>query len=87
MTAEEYIKDFTRGCSNELDNGEFEYWLTPWQAEAACNLKKEETIEKVVKWLKSNICYDENGDGDMEWVVMFMDDDEMVDDFKKYMEE
>ena len=87
MTAEEYIKDFTRGCSNELENGEFEYWLTPWQAEAACNLKKEETIEKAWKWIKSNICYDENGDCNMEWVVMFMDDDEMVENFKKFMED
>lgn len=61
--------------------------MTPWQAEAACNLKKEEIIEKACKWLKSNICYDENGDGNMEWVVMFMDDDEMVENFKKFMED
>lgn len=45
------------------------------------------TINKSIEWLKSNICYDENGDGDMEWVVMFMDVDEMVGDFKKAMEE
>ena len=49
MTAEEYIKDFTRGCSNELENGEFEYWLTPWQAEAACNLAREEVREQFEK--------------------------------------
>ena len=49
MTAEEYIKDFTRGCSNELDNGEYEYWLTPWQAEAACNLAREEVREQFEK--------------------------------------
>lgn len=54
MKAEQYIKDFTRGCSNELEDGEFEYWLTPWQAEAACNLKKEETINKACEWLKAN---------------------------------
>lgn len=54
MTAEEYIKDFTRGYSNELENGEYEYWLTPWQAEAACNLKKEEIINKAFEWLKAN---------------------------------
>lgn len=51
MTAEEYIKDFTRGYSNELENGEFEYWLTPWQAEAACNIARKETIEKACKCL------------------------------------
>ena len=49
MTAEEYIKDFTRGCSNELENGEYEYWLTPWQAEAACNLAREEVREQFEK--------------------------------------
>ena len=49
MTAEEYIKDFTRGCSNELENGEFEYWLTPQQAEAACNLAREEVREQFEK--------------------------------------
>lgn len=49
MTAEEYIKDFTKGCSNELDDGEFEYWLTPWQAEAACNLAREEVREQFEK--------------------------------------
>ena len=54
MTAEEYIKDFTRGYSNELENGEYEYWLTPWQAEAACNLKKEEIINKAFEWLNAN---------------------------------
>lgn len=53
MTAEQYIKDFTRGCSNELEDGEYEYWLTPWQAEAACNLKKEETINKACEWLNN----------------------------------
>lgn len=49
MTAEEYIKDFTRGYSNELENGEYEYWLTPWQAEAACNLAREEVREQFEK--------------------------------------
>ena len=54
MTAEEYIKDFTRGYSNELENGEYEYWLTPWQAEAACNFNKEEIINKAFEWLIAN---------------------------------
>ena len=172
MTAEEYIKDFTRGCSNELEDGEFEYWLTPWQAEAACNLAREEvreqfekerlkhcdeltaeqaqmesdfvvqhlekynitptfidaieygrniaseqamkylqehhspsevsdfqtamniavakaidsTINKSIEWMTDNIHYDDFG-GNMEWYVPFADDDEMVEDFKKLMED
>lgn len=47
----------------------------------------DSTINKSIEWLKSNICYDENGDGNMEWVVMFMGDDEMVENFKKFMED
>lgn len=82
MTAEEYIKDFTRGCSNELEDGEYEYWLTPWQAEAACNLKKEETINKACEFIKTNaekhIYFDE---GNSEWY----DSEEFVEDFKNYM--
>lgn len=93
---EKYISDCTRNCSNELCSVEDRYgktilsyreWLTPDQALRAAEIAKEEIIEKAVKWLKSNICYDENGEGNMEWVVMFMDDDEMVEDFKKFMED
>lgn len=96
MKAEQFINDYTKGCSNELCAVEDKYgkkvisyheWLTPDQALRAAEIAKEETIEKVCKWLKSNICYDENGDGNMEWVVMFMDDDEMVENFKKFMED
>ena len=46
----------------------------------------DSTINKSIEWLKSNICYDENGDGNMEWVVMFMDEYEMVENYKKFME-
>ena len=93
---EKYISDCTRNCSNELCSVEDRYgktiisyheWLTPDQALRAAEIAKEETIEKAWKWIKSNICYDENGDGNMEWVVMFIDDDEMVENFKKFMED
>ena len=57
----QFIKDYTRGCSNEL--GAVEYkdgkkvisyheWLTPEQALAAVEIAKEELIEKVCEWLK-----------------------------------
>lgn len=39
-------------------------------------------FEKALKWIKENIHYDENGDGNMEWVVFFGDEDEMLEDFK-----
>ena len=60
MTAKEYIKCYTRSCSNELENGEYEYWLTPWQAEAACNLKKEEAINKACELLNDLYIEDRN---------------------------
>lgn len=52
---EQYISDYTRGCSNELSAVEYsdgrkvvEYheWLTPDNARAVAQIAKEETIEK-----------------------------------------
>lgn len=42
------------------------------------------TINKSIEWLKDNIHYDDFG-GNMEWYVPFADDDEMVENFKKFM--
>jgi hypothetical protein len=40
--AEEYIKAYTRGCSNELVGGGYHEWLTPENALAAVELAREE---------------------------------------------
>ena len=45
MTAEEYIKAYTRGCSNELVGGGYHEWLTPENALAAVELAREEKQE------------------------------------------
>ena len=42
MTPEEYIKAYTRGCSNELVGGSYYEWLTPENALAAVELAREE---------------------------------------------
>jgi hypothetical protein len=42
MTPEEYIKAYTRGCSNELVGGGYHEWLTPENALAAVELAREE---------------------------------------------
>ena len=42
MTAEEYIKAYTRGNSNELVGGGYHEWLTPENALAAVELAREE---------------------------------------------
>ena len=49
MTPEEYIKAYTRGCSNELVGGGYHEWLTPENALAAVELAREELMEKVVE--------------------------------------
>ncbi len=41
MTAEEYIKAYTRGCSNELVYGGYHEWLTPENALAAVDWNKK----------------------------------------------
>lgn len=38
MTAEQFIKDYTNHCSNELADGGFHEWLTPEQAVRAVEL-------------------------------------------------
>lgn len=53
--AEQFIRDYTRGCSNELCSVEdrfgkkvvsYHEWLTPDQARGAVELAREEMIEK-----------------------------------------
>lgn len=53
--AEQFIRDYTRGCSNELCAVEdrfgkkvisYHEWLTPEQALKAVEIAREETIEK-----------------------------------------
>ena len=60
MKAEKFIKDYTRGCSNELCAVEDRYgkkvisyheWLTPEQALAAVEIAREELIDKACEWL------------------------------------
>ena len=47
MTAEEYIKTYTRGNSNELVGGGYHEWLTPENALAAVELAREEIYKKL----------------------------------------
>ena len=57
MTPEEYIKSYTRGCSNELVGGGYHEWLTPENALAAVELAREE-FKKIVKKYETqgNMC-------------------------------
>lgn len=62
--AEEFIKDYTRNCSNqsewsvETPNKSIicvQPWLTPDQALRAVEIAKEETLDKVCKYIKDNL--------------------------------
>ena len=49
MTPEEYIKAYTRGCSNELVGGGYHEWLTPENALAAVELAREELMKDAIE--------------------------------------
>lgn len=51
MTPEEYIKAYTRGCSNELVGGGCQRWLPVEDALAAVELAREEFKESIIKML------------------------------------
>lgn len=46
--------------------------------------EKEKMINKACQWLKDNICY---SDSMREWIVCFLDEDDMIEDFKNCMNE
>ena len=92
--AEKFIKDYTRGCSNELCAVEDRYgkkvisyheWLTPEQALAAVEIAREELIDKACEWL-SNVSIE-----DMSYKYDDFDTSEgwykFIEDFRKTMEE
>ena len=59
MTAEEYIKAYTRGCSNELVYGGYHEWLTPENALAAVELAREEMVKDAIEgWVARDECGD-----------------------------
>lgn len=87
----QFIKDYTRGCSNELCAVEDRYgkkvisyreWLTPEQALAAVEIAKEEQIDKACEWLKSYRQDTPDGTGYIPGII----NDETIEDFKKAME-
>ena len=58
MTAEEYIKAYTRGNSNELVYGGYHEWLTPENALAAVELAREEIYKKLFRMSMSSNAMD-----------------------------
>lgn len=50
----QFVKDYTMGCSNEIEDGVYHEWLTPEQALAALEIERKEMIDEIYKWLKEN---------------------------------
>ena len=78
--ARQFIKDYTMGCSNQLevvktiDGTEtilYHEWLTPEQALAAVEIAREELIKKATSYIQQH------------WIW----NTKMIEDFKKYMED
>lgn len=56
MTPEEFIKEYTMGCSNDITpignyDHTYQEWLTPEQALRAVELAREEMIDKAYKYI------------------------------------
>lgn len=90
MKAEQFIKDYTKNCSNrcstieQYERGdEFHPWLTPDQALSAVKIAREEVIEKACKFLKEHreeVRTEDNGISG--WIP-----ERFIEDFKEYMNE
>lgn len=86
MTAEQFIKDYTNHCSNELADGGFNEWLTPEQAHRAVEIAKDAFIEKAVNYLNSKL-YDwvqiEHPNPSVSHNTILKQD--FIEEFKNYM--
>lgn len=63
MTTEEYIKAYTKTCSNENVYGSHEPWLTPDHARNVAQIAREETVKEISNWIKIN--YEDIG---LRWI-------------------
>ena len=59
--AEIYIKEFTRHCSNELVPSGYHEWVTPDNALRACEIAKDEILDKVCEYLYDKLYTRANG--------------------------
>ena len=84
MTSDEYIRKYTKRCSNivKYDNPLYVPWLTPDNAKSAVIIGKEECIGDTCEWLSDNLC---------EYIMLTQDrndatyDPKIIDDLKKFL--
>jgi hypothetical protein len=90
--AKQFIKDYTKTCSNELCAVEDKYgkkvisyheWLTPEQALSAVVIEREEVIEEACQYIREHRFYvDTEDNGIAGWIP-----ERFIEDFKEYMNE
>ena len=82
--AEQFIKDYTNHCSNELCAVEDKFgkkvisyreWLTPNQALRAVEIAREELVDKACSWLRDY----------QEYPAHDIDTDKLIKAFKEYV--
>lgn len=84
---EEYIKNYTKRCSNE-DGFDYVPWLTPDHARSVAQIARDEVIEEAVKWLRTNsVNYLDKCNNPTYMGGYFIKIEDMVNDLKKAMED
>ena len=83
MTPEEYIKAYTRGCSNELVHGGYHEWLTPENALAAVELAREEMKKdaidaRIIAIGQNAVVKEENEDDFRKYILSKFQDGDKV---------
>ena len=85
MTPEEFIKEYTNNCSNELDSFQtktgvwvdtYHEWLTPDQALQAVEIAREETLLEVAAWIKETFIFSKQAKEDFSQTFNIMKDKE-----------
>jgi hypothetical protein len=63
-TAEIYIRDYTKTCSNELEGGIYHEWLTTDDARSAVEIAREEVLLNVAEWIKDTFIFSKDAKKD-----------------------
>lgn len=83
---EQYIKDYTRNCSNsywDKNSGDSNYsWLTPDDARKVAEIARKETINEVCEWLDNN-----KEEYQYKAPYNYFDMEQCIEDLKKYLED
>jgi hypothetical protein len=63
-TAEIYISDYTKTCSNELEGGIYHEWLTPDDARSAVEIARAEVLLNVAEWIEDTFIFSKDAKKD-----------------------